>query len=308
MGSTLNPNQTLLQSKNLSASNPTPAPLANPSSRVAFKFLDIFPPSILYVDVDDNFIISGASSQGNEIVTVNVRLLLPDNRIEDMQFQLVFSAAYTITKLTSRLAQGFILSVSASALQAVTRGQTFVRLSIQRSASGAGQPAQMLFADYVTTQSTSAYPNGRVQSPTEGPGFIRVVNVINPPAGTDWFIQPTNNTRWKIRGWNAVLTTAVAVANRQPQVFLTTGGGGLWWKAGILLSIPASTVANICAANLSPYTSVIATDFILPLPQEVFLANNTIATMQIGVQTVGIQGADQWSGIQLGVEEWLDNV
>ena len=85
---TINPNQSLLQGAHQTASDKTPAPLSPSSSQVTFDFVKVQPPSILYVDVDDQLVISAASSQASEVVTVNVRLLLPNGRIEDMQFSI----------------------------------------------------------------------------------------------------------------------------------------------------------------------------------------------------------------------------
>jgi hypothetical protein len=304
---THNPNTSLLDASKGTASDHTPAPLTPNNSGVTFAFRGVQPPSLLYVDVDDQLIVAAASSQTNEVVTVNVRLLLPNGRLEDMQFLIRPTNGRQVLRQSFALAQGYILSVSAVALIAITRGATFLRISTQRSASGSGNPAQMLFSDYVTTQATSAYPNGRVLSSVEGPGLLQGVTVANPVAGADWSISVPVNARWKVRSVAATLTTAVAAANRQ--VSITVADLTAFKFRGFpLQNIVASTVALISAYPVTPYTSIVATDFTLPLPPDLYMTGAPATSDALQTVTVGIQGADQWSAIRLLVEEWLDNV
>lgn len=307
MGTTINPNQTLLQSRNQSPSDQTPAPLAGSSSAVAFAFKDIAPPSPLYVDVDDNLGITAASSVGNETVTVNLRLLEPNGRLQDMQFQLPTAANRTVARQTFRLMQGFILSASAVSASAVTRGQTFVRVFIQRGASGAASPAQILFADYVTNVGNPAFPNGRVVSPVEGPGMVYTFNVASPAAGSDWTQLPPLGARWRVRSGSALLTTSAVVANRVPSIFLQSPVQ-FDWIASALANIVASTAARVSFSGISPYIGLTANQLVLPLPPDLVIGNNGPASANIGTSTANLQAADQWSQIQLLVEEWLDNV
>lgn len=303
----MNPNQSLLQGAHQTASDKTPAPLSPSSSQVSFDFVKVQPPSILYVDVDDQLIISAASSQTNEVVTVNVRLLLSNGRIEDMQFQIRPLNGRQVLKQSFGLAQGYILSASAVAAVAITRGATFLRIATQRSASGSGNPAQIMFADYVTTQATSAYPNGRVLSSTEGPGLLYGVSQGNPAAGADFVVSVPVNARWKVRSLAATFTTSAAVANRQ--VSITVADLTAFKFRGFpLQNIAASQVALISAYPGTPFTSVVATDFTLPLPPDLYLTGSPAFSDVIQSVTVAKDVADQWSAIRLLVEEWLDNV
>jgi hypothetical protein len=300
------PPLTLLQAINQSPSDLTPAPLTGSSTQVSFEFQNIAPPSQLYVNVDDNLFLIAATSQTAETVTVNVRLQLPNGRLEDMQFTLNPPNTRVPVVQSFRLAEGFILSASAVASVSQTRGQTFLRVAIARSASGANSPAQMLFADYVTTRANSAFPYGRVLSPSEGPGYVYLNTYAAPLAGQDIVITVPNNTRWKVRSWRSVLTCSATVANRQ--VAGVVGQSGNWmWQASALSAVVASSVTNISFANLSPYTPSIAADLIIPFPQEVVLNGNTNAN-GFGTLTVGLQAGDQFSTSFLLLEEWLENV
>jgi hypothetical protein len=299
--------ETLLQAKNASTPDLTPAPLTPNNSRVSFLFQDVPPPSILYVDVDDRLVLQAATSTNNEVVTVNVRLLLPDGRLEDMQFQVRPLNTRAVLAQNFSLAQGYILSVSAVAAQAITRGQTFLRISTQRGASGPGNPAQMLFADYVTTQATSAYPNGRVLSPVEGPGFVYFFAESNPAAGADWGVVLPANTRWRVRGMTGVLTTSAAVANRQPSIAVL-GSTGQGFQGFPTVNAVASGTYHITAGGIAPYTAINPLDIPLPLPPDLVLASTSGVASAIQGSTVGLQAGDQWSAVALLIEEWLDNV
>ncbi len=303
----MNPNQTLLESRNQSASDVTPAPLTGPSSVVSYEFQGIQPPSMLYVNVDDQIIISAATSQTAEVVTVNVRLLLPTGRIEDMQFAIRPANTRTVLKQSFGLAEGYLLSMSAAAAVATTRGQTFVRAALQRSASGAGQPAYCLMADYVTTQAVPAYPNGRTLSPTEGPGWLYPYTQGNPSAGVDFSITVPVNARWKMRAGNAILTTSAAVANRVPGIAVTSSGR-IVFEANPGVAITASESPNISWMPLSPFSYVAGLLFSNPIPPDLYLTGNAANPMNIVSQTGGLQAGDQWSVITLLTEEWLDNV
>jgi len=304
---TQNPNQTLLQGAHQSASDQTPAPLTPNNSQVTFAFTGVQPPSLLYVDVDDQLIVQAASSQAAEIVTVNVRLLLPNGRLEDMQFVVRPTNTRTVLRQSFGLAQGYILSASAVAAVAVTRGQTFLRIATQRSASGAGNPAQMLFADYVTTQATSAYPNGRVLSPNEGPGWITPFNVAAPAAGNDWSQAVPTNARWRVRGWNATFNTSAVVANRQIKA-VVSGLGGFVWDSCAVVNAVASSTYLVSAGGITPYACIDPLTIVLGLPPDLVITSTSLQSQNILTLTSPIQAGDQWGAIRLLVEEWLDNV
>jgi hypothetical protein len=304
--STMNPNQSLLQGAHQTESDKTPAALSGPSSAVSFAFKQIIPPSELYVNVDDQLIISGATSQTAEIVTVNVRLLLPNGRVEDMQFQIRPVNTRAVLKQAFGLAEGFLLSISASAAVAVTRGQTFLRVALQRSASGTGNPAYVLLADYVTTQAIPGYPNGRILSPVEGPGNILTVTLGNPGAGADWSFALPTNTRWRLQSFRATLTTSAAVANRLVRVHVDGTTGGLW-NGPAMVAQTASQVITYSGGALTPIVGIDPTIIMLPLPPNLIINGASVAVQSFGSNTTAIQGADQWSVIAALVEEWLDN-
>ena len=278
-----------------------------PATSVTFGLQNVQPPSVLYIARDDQLIISTASSQTSEVVTVNARILDATGRIHDNQFIVRPASNRAVQAQSFTLVEGYLLSLSCLASVAVTRGQTFVRCFINRGASGAGQPGQMLFADYVTTQLSSGYPNGRILAPTEGPGFVTTFAVAQPAAGAEWVQAVPTNARWRIRSGAWALQTSVAAGNRNPGVQLAAVTGSPF-QAFPLSAVPASTLAGLIAVGITPYVGLPASTIMLPLPPDLVLAATAGVVHAIGSFTVGLLAGDQYSGIKLLVEEWLDNV
>jgi hypothetical protein len=289
----------------------TPLPViydpAGPSHDVAFSIKNASTPSTLYVERDDSLFIVAASSLTNEIVTINLRVLTAEGRIQDMQFQIRPPNTRAVATQTQILVEGYLLSMSAIANVATSRGETFARCMIVRSGAGIAGAAQLLFADYVTTFVTSGYPNGRVVSPTEGQGLVYGFGVTQPGAGLDWAQLVPVNARWRIRGWKGTLTTSATVANRQP-IATVIQGPNFTFLGHPISNIPASQIINVSAGGITPYVTVNVNGYMLPLPPDLLLSGNATFAQSLGCQTVAIQAADQWTNISILVEEWLDNV
>lgn len=289
------------------ASVPVDYSPANAGNSVQFLFKGVQPPSETYIGRDDQLVIQACSLVGAEVVTVNVRILQPGGRIEENQFVLRPSGTGVTLTTNNALAEGYLLSVSALCSAAITRGQTFARAFLNRGAFGIGAPGQLLFADYLTTAISTGFPGGRFLSPIEGPGFIASAFVTNPGAGADWFVVVQSNVRWRIRSILATLTTNATVANRQVTVFASQGGTKFFVGPAVQ-NIPAGTVAQVTAMGVSPVVAADTTKVMIPLPPDLILTGTAGFVQTLGVLTGNIQAGDQWSAIQVFVEQWLDNV
>jgi hypothetical protein len=289
----------------------TPLPVnyepAGPSHEVNFSIRNASTPSSLYIERDDSLLIIAASSLANEVVTINARILTPDGRIQDNQWTIRPPSTRAVVTQTQVLVEGYMLSLSAIASVATSRGETFARAMIVRSGTGVQGAAQLLFADYVTTFVTSGFPNGRIVAPTDGQGLVYGVNVAQPGAGLDWSQAVPVNARWKIRGWKGTFTTSAAVANRQP-IAVVIQGGNFTWMGHPIANITATQIINVAAGGNSIYVTVNTNGYMLPLPGDLLLSGNATFAQSLGCQTVAIQAADQWTNISILVEEWLDNV
>lgn len=272
---------------------------------VSWQLQRVTPPSPLYVSVDDKLVVGAASSQTNEVVTVNYRLLrAADGVIVPGQFTVKPAATRAITVQQQQLAEGFLLSVSVKAAVATTRGMTFVRAFLGAGPFGAGQPSYMLMADYVTTAMAPAHPNGRVLAPVEGPGLLYSVRAAHVPAGGNWLFTVPANARWRVQSIQSQLVTSAAVANRQVSLVMASPTDNIVIIAGNVTQTASQTDFYIWADGV-PYLSDTRLTDTQPLPRSMTL----LAGFTVLSQVLNVQAADQWSDFAvIFVEEWLDNV
>jgi len=277
------------------------------SQVVSWQLKRITPPSALYVTVDDVLRVAAATSQTNEVVTVSYRLIrAADGKLVYGQLTIAPAATRALKVVDQPLAEGFLLSVSCKAAVANTRGQTFVRLFLNPKSLGSGEPGFMFMADYVTTAMAPGFPNGRVIAPSEGPGWMRALQVSNPAAGSDWILNVPTNTRWRLQAVRAALVTDGVAGNRQITL-AANSTGFIAWQVEAFGTQPAST----------SYEYAFAPNIVDRRDSAVFLAASPIPYGHIltsantdSVQTVtfGIDPGDQWQAIIVSVEELLDNV
>lgn len=294
------------------------------SSQVTFGFSNITPPSPLYIQRDDLLAVQVVSfiPGGVEGVTVNLRLLLPtgprpgqpdspqvvateepgitNQTIQNTQFVVPLAVG---TKLFN-LSEGYLLSISAVAAAATQRGQTFVRVWVQRGSSifNVAQASLPLFSDYVTIVQPAGWPFGRLIHPQEGPGCLVAASVGNPAAGADWVYTQPAFTRARIIGTSATFTAAAAVANRQTQLVIDTGA-----PPDLVTGIPNQVVVANAVVKVSGTTAPVSASANVPdvsvgLPAETIIGQGS----RVRSNTVNIQAADQWSNIRLFLEQWID--
>lgn len=275
------------------------------SARPDVRFLSkaVQPPSQVYVATGDDLVALCASSQTAEVVTISYRLLRADGLIILGQFQIAPANTRAVKTFTEGLAEGFLLSVSARAAVATTRGQTFLRLFITDPALGSGQPSYMLMADYVTTAMAPAHPGGRVTSSVEGPGWRHVITGALPGVGVEWSSTVPANARWRVDSAFNALGTSAAVANRYAGIKIVSAGQTPYIGFGEV-AIPASqsffiTYSKTVNKPASPNGFAWC-----PLPFDLAMLGGDI----IKSDTDGIKVADSYVAPTIAVEEWLDNV
>lgn len=290
---------------------------------VTFGFAGIDPPAALYVQRDDTLIISAVSSIATETVQFAWRILLPvapqagqpdapssgsplasgpggNNIVMDAVDVPVTGARVQSFKVIQGL-EGYLIGMTASAVLATTRGQTYARVIIRRNNQLGIAAEAALFADYVTTAFQALYPNGRFIHYVEGPGFIHSQQVANPAAGTDFTLTVPANTRWRIKSFDATLTTSAAVANRNVQIAIDDGANSVW-AHDVAATIAASTSNTIVGTGTNAPTGVVTTIQSVVIPPDLIIP----AGFRIRSATINLQAADQWSSIFFLVEEWID--
>lgn len=276
------------------------------SKVVSWQLQRVLPPSPVYVGIADLLVVAAASSQTNEVVTVNYRLLrAADGVIVPGQFTVAPANTRAVKVQTQQLAEGFLLSVSVKAAVATTRGMTFVRAFLGAGPFGAGQPSYMLMADYVTTAMAPAHPNGRVLAPSEGPGNILVVTT-SPAVGLDWSLTVPTNARWRPISLLGKFTTDATAGTRSAEFAIVNSAANIWLvgltgSQGPSLNTWFNLSGGVGRNAVTVGTTTYQED---AMPQTMVLLAGTV----LNSSSVFIGASDQWGFIALQVEEWLDNV
>ncbi|SRR5712692_5113508 len=294
---------------------------------VTFRVKDLGPPSILYVQRDDQLVLWAVSSSANELVTVTARLLLALPPVTGqpgvdpaalkallagpgilpivtIKQQLQLGAAFTQGFVTVPLAEGYLLSVTVIANLANQRGITFARVRIDRTTPviAATNAALILLADYVTAGMAPTWPGGRVTQPTESTGALLTVSPANPGLGADISFTIGGQDRNRLSSLATTFVTSATVATRISRLRITDAAGNLVWQ-----SPPSQTqlagVTAIYSASQGQVTSAVDTTTInWSLPGLQFVGGGwTIST-----NTLAIQAGDQWSLTRLSIEQWID--
>lgn len=272
-------------------------------SLVRFLSRGVQPPSQIYLKHTDVLRVQCASSQTNESVTFNYRLLRADGALIKGQFIIQVPATRAVVAQSEPMAEGFLLSLSCKAAVATTRGQTFARVFLTAGSFGPNQPSYTLMADYVTTQFAPAHPNGRVLSPVEGPGWIHTAHFSGPGVGVQLNLVVPNNARWAIKTVFAPYTTDATAGNRNV-IFEFFQGGSIAGKTVAITAQPPSVTYDYNLTTLFISSSAVVVENFAPIPPGlVFLPVDSIQTL-----VNGAGAADFWVSANVSVEEWLDNV
>ena len=271
---------------------------------VTWLMKNLAPPTALYISRDDQLAVQTASVSNNVNYTAIGRVLGTDGRIIPIRQDFtVVNGGSAVTTLISGV-EGFLLDFAVLCSTFNTRGQAFARLLLVRGSITSGQIIAFLAADYCSQFQPVAWPYGPIRDSLDGPGALVDASVANPAAGADWaFINP-NATRTRVLSVSAILTTSAAVANRQVQVRIRNGSAQSEYQVAASVNITASTTAQITFTTGTPQSQIVATDIIIPLPDEVWLG----PAQGLSVLTTGLQAGDQWSAIALQTLQWVQGI
>lgn len=220
---------------------------------------------------------------------------------------------HTVTPTTDRAATVEDLALGAGALMNLTAfvssgtprvGQTFVVVHLIRGFTGATIVLGTLLSGYVTANQAMAWPGSPLARSTDGRGWIRTVTVAAVGASVDWTQSVPSGARWRVLSVYAELTTSVTAADRGP-VLHFEDGATIQPFASIPpeTGYPASQTWRICwAPTLSELNQTGLRRATHPIPSDLILeAGDFVET-----QTISLQAGDQWQGMKLKVEEWID--
>lgn len=257
-----------------------------------------------WVTPDDILIVAVRSALAGVTLGFNARIWNPDTGVDEITQQILPGSARALQFFSFQLYYGYLVS---AALQAVSgtprRGQILGTIVLARPPAASFLPKMILAQDYVTSQYGPLWPGGRQNLGVEGPGMLYSQSVTQPAAGADWVQAVPTGARWLLHGIYATLVTAVAAGNRQPILVFDDGANKLAAQNTAL--VQAASLTNDWSWDpASPSTGLFANsvnEVDLPFPVPLF------AGWRVRPITLNLAAADQWSGIRLLVEEWLED-
>jgi hypothetical protein len=304
---------------------------------VSFGFEKVGPPSPLYIQRDDVLVLEALSQlPAGDTVRLTARLLQPfaqaagqpdqpggvaaggaivgPGYVDVVSKDLPIPNPRSLVSTQIVLGEGYLLSLGVSGSSGSLRGATFVRVFLNRGPFSTQTPnvGAMLLADYVTQSAASGWPNGRILSGTEGPGFIAFYTPAGPGAGANFSVLSNISGRVRVNTFAATFTASAAVANRIVTIsYSPSNGGGLHYVVQDTVAVTASQVVRY---SLGPGASLVRgagagtaaspIDVVLPLPSGSFGTTGVVINSQ--VQNIDIN--DAWSNILLSTEEWFDSL
>lgn len=275
--------------------------------QVSFKITDVNFPSAVYIGRDDRLIVEIAPSAANApILSGRILRVNPFTGIGDVFYMFEQLPALNPNRVFQAFVfnpgEGFLLNVCLTPnASAIHRGQEYVAVSLIRGTAASFFRVATLIGDYLCTGGNLAWPGSRVLCCSEFPGNLRVVQITNPAAGADWVATVPTGARWKVYSFHALFTASATVANRQVEV-IVDDGANIYWDSDAQVNITAGQAVSINDTGTNVPQGVFTTTQNLVIPPQLQMA----AGHRIRTATAGIQAGDQWSAINLLVEEVIE--
>lgn len=275
-------------------------PQSSPSAPLAPQ---LFAPGAVYLTGEESLRLSTWNIRAALTVTVRGRIFTPEGRIVPFEFKQVPNTDRTVKTTDAPLGRGWLMHAIAFATSAVPFiGETWAQLSIVRGDTGATHELEILSGGYLTQVQPVSYPGGRYGSSIDGAGVIRTISGTDPAAGAEISETVPTGARWRLMSLQSVLTTSVAVANRNVQIVIDDGTNETYRAAcasnqaasnAFRYSFSASGVTNVPAS---------ANTHMVPTPAPAILGPG----YRIRTITNLLDAGDNWSQAFILVEEWQE--
>jgi hypothetical protein len=264
-------------------------------------YYDLLARNELFIANGDALVVNGWNSVVGQSLTIRTRRRTPQGDLVTSENTLALTANRQANTLAISLNDGTLVGVAVHPTVAVQRGQTFVRIGLAR---GTGNPEQVILAqDYVTAAAPLAWPGGRMSSPTEGPGAIRIIIGTNPPPGIGYSTEtvPTNAV-WELRSISATLVTDATSTVRLPVIeILLDETTPLYYYGSPTSQLGNLTVNHFFVQAGTEHATRDSTRVgMLPLGARLR------GGLQIRYRVSNMQAGDDLSSPRLLVEEWID--
>lgn len=132
-------------------------------------------------------------------------------------------------------------------------------------------------------------------------GVKRTVTVPAPASATDWSVTVPGGRQWRIRAAFATLVTSATAGSRFVGASITDGNATLW-RMQNTAAHPASTTAGYTFAQTRAPLNITGISNFGPIELMFgwYPAGYTIASL-----VNGYQAGDQWSAVNIAIEELL---
>jgi hypothetical protein len=257
-----------------------------------------------YLNADDLLTITAWNSNpALTSITLQLRILQLDGTLNIGQVTLPnLTADRTANSASFQLPPGMLVgAVLGRPPVVVHRGQCFVALSVVRGAVGAPQFSQQLISDYLTSGFLAAWPFGRVLSSVDGQGAIVSYKGSAPAAGFGAQLVQPAATRWRLQSVAVTLATSAAVGNRTVGLQVLQDGNTVMQVYAATPQTPGTTITYTWAPGL-PFDANGPQQQNAPLPSDFYVSDGAT----ISTPAAGMAAADQFQGIIVSVEEWID--
>jgi len=128
-------------------------------------------------------------------------------------------------------------------------------------------------------------------------GRIASLFSANPAANTEITVTVPAYATWRVMGATATLVTAVAAGNRLVTLIVDDGANELFRVNAAVVQAPSLTYSYSFASAVS---DTVVPGNVVKLPQLIVKSGYRIRTL-----TTNLAAADDWSAMQLLVEEWV---
>jgi hypothetical protein len=257
-----------------------------------------------YITLDDT--IQLTAWNGNPLLTsivVQIRVLKPDGTLV-IEAVVLNNLTSNFTANVAQFSQleGFVVSaVVGPPGVALQRGQCFVNLSVVRGAQASLIEVAGLIADYLSTAFQPCWPQGQVQAATNGAGAILFLTGTEPTPGNEAIVNQPAGTRWLVTSCGVQMQTSAAAGNRQLSLTFINAGFQLFKAQASVMQAPSTTATYSFGIGV-PMDGSSPLAQLIPLPSALILSQS--CTLETVVEN--IQAADQVSGLQLALQEWID--
>jgi hypothetical protein len=209
------------------------------------------------------------------------------------------------TTRTAGLGEGWLLDWGVDVTAGTPQdGQCFVQVALARGQGGAVIELSPLGSGYVTDQQRLGWPDGRVDGFLAGGGALRSITGTIPGAGAEVSEVVPTGARWALLALELDLVTAVAVANRVPQLTIDDGVT-VFARVSVNQNLTASLTWRNSFQRAVPQLADL-TRFVITTPIGADLQLR--AGYRLRTVTAAIQAADQYSAPQYLVQEWIEGV